>query len=197
MAPGDDHDPGDAALDERAEVLQLVDDLRRAAEHARVAGGGEAAFERLGEDREDRVVELGHDDADEPGLERAATARGAAAPSSSTARRTTAWSARSRPGVPFMTRLTVASLTPASSATSRQRTRTAAIVATVAHVLQGMQDSCYVCSGALPSSRRAYRCAAGAVHDRHKGDPCVPAPFRVTALSLLAALLARRRLVRR
>ena len=71
VATGHDDDAGDAALDERAEVLELVDDLRRAAEHARVAGGGQTPFERLGEHREHRVVELRHDDADEPGLERA------------------------------------------------------------------------------------------------------------------------------
>ena len=70
VTAGDDDDAGDAALDERAEVLELVDDLRRAPEHARVAGGGETPFERLGERREHRVVELGHDDADEAGLQR-------------------------------------------------------------------------------------------------------------------------------
>src|SRR5918996_3126106 len=100
-----------------------------------------------------------------------------AAPSWSTARSTTSRVRVLTPGRPFITRLTVASLTPARWATSRHRTRTAPIEPYLLHVLQGMKETCYVLRRQTGGRLRAGGCR----HDP-KGDhahPHVPCPGAV------------------
>ena len=128
VAPADHDDPGDPALDERARGTRA---RRRPASRSRARtcsrrrpgvprgpgrGRGRSGCRARGRRRRPARPRAGGD------------ARGRAAPSWSTACRTIDLVRSLTPGRPFMTRLTVASLTPARWATSRHRTRTALIV---------------------------------------------------------------------
>ena len=65
---GDVDDPGDAAVEQHLHVVVLVHPARRlGAQHRRVAVPGQRGLDDLGERREDRVGQLGHDQPDQAG----------------------------------------------------------------------------------------------------------------------------------
>ena len=68
VVAADEHRAGDAALHQHLHVLVLLHAAGRlGAQHRRPAGLREGGLDHLGHVREDRVVELGHQQADEPG----------------------------------------------------------------------------------------------------------------------------------
>ena len=111
VEPAGEDDPRDLLLEQQLDVVGLGDAAGGlGAQHRREALLRERSADHLGEGREDRVLQLGQHQPDEPGPLAAQLGRSLVA--EHVERREHRAVASETPGLPLSTRLTVASLTP-------------------------------------------------------------------------------------